>query len=156
MKAVGIALVGIAVICVAIGVLVWSGRIPEPGGVQPPTQNVISLWDNTLIPTGWPASLTATFTPTHTSMVLHVEWALAFKYHYSGDRVSVQTVLYLDGVQIDVKPYSDTLSYRYEQSLTVSAHMPHAVKLSLVIMVQGPGYSTFNETVTGWVRELGA
>lgn len=150
----GVALVCIIIICIAVGALVWSGRFSLPGtaGTQPPMQNVISLWNKTLIPSDWPTVLTASFTlPSYSSAVLHVEWALSFRYQYSGDRVSVQTVLSLDGVQIDNKPYSYTLNYQYEKSLTVSANAIHTVRLALVIMINGPCYSTFNETATGWI-----
>lgn len=153
-KAVGIALVCIVIVCVVVGGLIWSGHLPlGTGGTLPPSSNTISLWNKTLVPAGYLTHLTASFTVPYSSVVLHVDWVLTFKHHYSGDQVSVATTLYLDGVQIDVKPYSDTLSYVYEQSLTVSANMPHVVKLSLVIMVQGPCYSTFNETASGWVSK---
>lgn len=151
----GVALVCIAIICITIGGLAWSGHLPNipgMGGTGPPSSNMISFWNKTLIPAAWPTVLTASFTlPSYSSAVLHVDWALTFKYQYSGDRVSVQTVLSLDGVQIDNKPYSYTLNYQYEKPLTVTANVPHSVTLSLVIMIDGPCYSTFNETASGWV-----
>jgi len=149
-----IALVAIIIIAGFIGGFAWLGHYTTSSGTGPhlPTQETICFWNKTLVPAAWPTVLTASFTlPAYSSAVLHVEWTLTFKYHYLDDRVAVQTTLNLDSAQLEMKPYSYTLSYVYEKSIAVTANTPHTVTLSLVIMVQGPGYSTFNETATGWV-----
>ncbi len=136
-----------ALACIAVGGLVWYGHYSLST-----MQDTIPLWSNTLMPSGGMPSLTANFTlPNYTDAVLHVEWLLTFKYHWPEDQVSVQTVWRLDGVQIYNKPYSYSMSDVHEQTLNVTANVVHTVTLTLVIMVQGPAYSTWNVTASGWV-----